>query len=368
MTVSQPTGTDTERRDSLAGRLFEATIGAFDLLSVYIGDRLGLYRALADGGRLSAPELAARAGIDVRYAREWLEHQAVGGILDVDAVSAAADERRYELPPGHAEVLVDPRSLATLAPLARMVVSAGATMPALLDVYRKGGGVAWDAYGPDLVEAQAAINRPVFEQLLPAEWVPAMPDIHARLGRPGARIADVACGGGWSTLALARAYPTAQVDGIDLDPGSIELARDHLARTAPELADRVTFEVREAADPDLEGRYDLALILEAVHDLSRPVEALRAVRGLLAPGGALLVADEKVADTFTAPGDEVERLMYGYSILFCLTNGLADAPSAGTGTVMRADTLRGYARAAGFSSLTVLPVEHDTLRLYRLDP
>jgi hypothetical protein len=124
----------------------------------------------------------------------------------------------------------------------------------------------------------------------------------------------------------------------------------------------------DAADPSLAGRYDLVTIFEAVHDLSRPVEVLAAVRGILAPGGAVLVVDERVADGFTAPGDSVERIMYGYSLLFCLPNSLADQPSVGTGTVMRPATLERYAREAGFQRVSILPVEHDTLRLYRLDP
>jgi 2-polyprenyl-3-methyl-5-hydroxy-6-metoxy-1,4-benzoquinol methylase len=368
MTVTASTPTDAERRDALAGRLFESTVGALDLMAVYLGDRLGLYELLADGRPVTPADLASGAGIDARYAREWLEHQAVGGFLDVDDDSAEPQLRRYRLPPGHAEVLADPQSLATMTPMARMMVAAGATMPALLAAYRTGDGVGWDAYGPDLVEAQAAINRPVFEQLVPEQWIPAMPDIDARLRRTGGRVVDIACGGGWSTLAVARAYPHAEVDGLDLDPSSIQLATRNLAETAPELEPRVTFAARDAADPELAGRYDLALIFEALHDMSRPVDVLRAVRGLLAPGGALLVADERVADEFTAPGDTIERLMYGYSVVFCLANGLADRPSVGTGTVLRTATVRRFAMEAGFSKVTVLPVEHDTLRLYRLDP
>ncbi len=114
--------------------------------------------------------------------------------------------------------------------------------------------------------------------------------------------------------------------------------------------------------------YDLVTIFEAVHDMSRPVEVLAAARALLAPGGTVLVADERVAEAFTAPGDEVERLMYGFSVLYCLVNSRVDRPSAATGTVMRPDTLRRYASEAGFTSVTVLPIEHDTFRFYRLDP
>jgi 2-polyprenyl-3-methyl-5-hydroxy-6-metoxy-1,4-benzoquinol methylase len=131
---------------------------------------------------------------------------------------------------------------------------------------------------------------------------------------------------------------------------------------------RVSFVQADAAAPALQGRFDLVTILEAVHDLSRPVAVLESVRGLLAPGGTVLVVDERVAESFSAPGDDVERLMYGYSVLFCLPNALADQPSAGTGTVMRPAVLEQYATEAGFSSVRVLPVEHETFRLYRLDP
>jgi 2-polyprenyl-3-methyl-5-hydroxy-6-metoxy-1,4-benzoquinol methylase len=355
-----------DHREALAGRLFEATLGAFDLLAIHLGSRLGLYRALADGVPRTPRELAAEAGIAERYATEWLEHQAVGGVLDVDDPSLPAAERRYRLPSGHAEVLADASSLSTMTPMAGFVVAAAGRVDELAEAYRTNDGLAWDAYGPVLLESQAAINRPVFEALLATEWVPALADVDARLRQPGARIADLACGVGWSSLALARAYPTAEVDGVDLDEWSIAQATAN-ARDAG-LADRVSFIRADAADPALSGRYDLVTILEAVHDLSRPVDVLRAVRGMLKPDGAVLVVDERVAEQFTAPGDQIERLMYGYSILLCLPNGLADRPSVGTGTVMRPATLERYAREAGFAGVTVLPVEHDTFRLYRLDP
>jgi 2-polyprenyl-3-methyl-5-hydroxy-6-metoxy-1,4-benzoquinol methylase len=353
--------------DALADRLFQATVGAFDLLAIYLGDRLGLYRAMTDGAWLTPGALAARAGIDARYAREWLEHQAVGAIVDCEDTSAPADERRYRLPAGHAEVLVDDEHPALMAPMARFVVGSAAAMPLLLDAYRSGVGVPWDAYGPDGVEAQAALNRPAFVHDLAGTWVAAMPDVVARLGRPGARIADIACGAGWSTIALARGFSNARVDGFDLDRASIELAGRNLASDGADVADRVTFVHDDAAAVAGDGGYDLVTIVEAVHDLSQPVDVLRSVRGLLAPGGAVLVVDERVAETFTAPGDEVERLMYGYSLAMCLPNGLAESPSVGTGTVLRPSVLREMAEEAGFSAVTVLPVDHDTFRLYRLD-
>jgi len=167
-------------------------------------------------------------------------------------------------------------------------------------------------------------------------------------------------------IGIARAYPKVRVDGLDLDGPSIELARANVAEAG--LADRVTMSVRDAADPTLAGRYDLVTIFEALHDMSRPVDVLRGCRQLLAPGGSLLVVDERVADAFVAPGDQVERLMYGFSTLCCLATGMADLPSAATGTVMRKDTLRRDAAEAGFRTTEVLPMANDFFRFYRLRP
>ena len=355
------------QRDALAGRLLDATLGLMELGAVYLGDRLGLYRALARSSGMTSAELAAAAGVHERYVREWLEQQAVSGFLEVDAGDRPAEARRYALPAGHAEVLVDPDSLATMVPFAQFGVGVIRVRPALLEAFRTGGGVSWAQFGSDLREAQAATNRPAFLQLLGQAWLPAVPDLHARLqAEPAARVADVACGAGWSAIGLARAYPKARVDGLDLDGPSIELAQANVARAG--LTDRVTMMVRDAADPSLAGRYDLVTIFEALHDMSRPVEALRACRQLLAPGGSVLVVDERVSDTFVAPGDQTERLMYGFSILCCLPSGMADQPSAATGTVMRVDTLRRYAAEAGFHTAEVLPIPHDFFRFYRLRP
>lgn len=353
------------RRDELAGRLAGAVLASLDLQAVYLGDRLGLYRALEEDGPATAPELAERAGIDARYAREWLEHQAVGSILDVDDVAAAPDARRYALPAGHAAVLTDPESPWLLAPLSRVVVGTAKTMPKLLDAYRTGEGVEWADYGADVVEAQEGINRPQFHHFV-GDWIGALPDIAERLRAGQGRVADVACGTGWSSISIARQFPGIAVDGIDIDEGSIARAKAHAAQAG--VDGRVSFLFADAANAAGEGRYDLVTIFEALHDMARPAEVLAAARRLLAPGGAVLVGDERVAETFTAPGDEAERLFYGYSVVACLANGLADQPSVGTGTVIRPSTVESIAREAGFTGFTILPVEHESFRFYRLDP
>ena len=157
------------------------------------------------------------------------------------------------------------------------------------------------------------------------------------------------------------------MDGFDVDSASIEAARANAASEG--LEDRIQFHVQDASEPSLGGNFDVVTIFEALHDLGRPVEALASARRSLTEGGVVIIADERVAETFTAPGDDVERIMYGFSVVHCLPVGRADhEDSAATGTAMRPETLRGYAREAGFSSVDVLPIENDFWRFYRLDP
>jgi SAM-dependent methyltransferase len=348
-------GTDGPTADAFAERLFGSALGAIDVLSAYLGDRLGWYRSLAADGPATPGELAARTSCDRRYAREWLEQQAVSGVLTVEGADGPAEERRYVLPPGPAEVLTDSSSLNYLAPITRMFAAPSVQLPALMAAYRGGGGVSWEQLGDDARESQGDMNRPWYEQKLAAAMA-AVPDLHARLSRPGARVLDVGCGHGWSTIALAQAYPEAVLEGVDVDAPSMEAARTNAA--AAGLDGRVTFRTADAAG--LAGgptgaTYDVAFAFECVHDMAQPVSVLTAIRAVLAPDGVLVVMDEAVAEEFTAPGDDLERLMYGFSLFVCLPDGRSSDPSEATGTVMRRSTLEGYARRAGFGGAEVLP-------------
>jgi 2-polyprenyl-3-methyl-5-hydroxy-6-metoxy-1,4-benzoquinol methylase len=354
-----------ERRDAMATRLGEIMIASMELQTIYLGERLGLYQALRDDGPATASELSARTGTDERYAREWLEQQAMAGVLDVDDVAAGADERRYDLPSGHAEVLLDPESPYLIGPVTRFIVGFSQRLPDLLTAFRTGEGIDWADYGPDVIEAQEALNRPQFQHYL-RDWVDAMPDIVARLA-VGGRIADVGCGTGWSSVWFARHYPAATVDGIDIDAGSIERARERA--TSEGVADRVRFLMAtDEAAVEGRGRYDLVAIFEALHDMADPVSVLASARELLAPGGAVLIADERTDDAFNTDPDSLDRMFYAYSVLGCLPNGRIGSTSVATGTVIRAETVERYARDAGFTRFTVLPTEHGQFRFYRLDP
>lgn len=354
-----------ERCHALADRVFGAAIDFADLTTIYLGERLGLYRILADLGEATPSELAAAADTAERYTREWLEQQAVTGILDV-VDTGDPETRRYTLPVGHDVALTDRDSPAYIAPIARQFVGMMVALPLLLDAYRTGAGVPFERYGDDVREGMGEANRVMYINLLAQEWIPTLPDIDARLRDSAhpARVADIGCGTGWSTIALAQGYPHARVDGFDLDEASIESARVNAARAG--IGDRVRFNVRDASDLALAGGYDFAFAIETIHDMANPVGALVAMRQLVGPAGTVLIGDERVAETFAAPGDPIERLMYAASVLHCLPVGLSEEPSAATGTVMRPDTLRRYAQEAGFREVDILPIENEVWRFYRL--
>jgi SAM-dependent methyltransferase len=359
------TDDQTARREALSERLFDALVDTMELASAYAGLRLGLYQVLRDGGPATAAELAERAGIDERYAREWLEQQAVAGLLDVEGVAGDQDARAYRLPAAHAEVLLDPDNPlhAGWAPL--WMGSLASVLHRIPETYRTGQGVPYPDYGADCRLGIAQMNRPMFVNDL-ADWFRGDPELDARLQATGARVLDLGCGTGWSSIALARAYPGLRVDGVDSDEASIAEARRNAAEAG--VGDRVRFEVADAATVgERDGGYDAAFVFEALHDMARPVEALRAVRGLLGDGGVLVVADEKVAEEFTAPGDEIERLNYGFSWWHCLPASRVETPSAAAGTALRPATVRGWAEEAGFATVQVMPVDHAFWRFYRLE-
>ena len=346
---------------ALVDRLFNATIGALELYSVYLGKELGLYRALRARGALTPPELAATGGITPRYAREWLEQQAVAGFLCVENAQTSADERRYTLPAEHVGALCDAVHSEHVAPFAQMLVGVGGALPEVVRAYRQGTGVPYSRYGHAFCHGQGGINRPAFSRDLTEQWLPAVPDLHERL-RTNARIADVGCGQGWSTIALARAYPASEVIGYDMDDHSIDSAKVNARNSGIP----VRFECRDAAGLGADGPFDLALILEALHDMARPVDVLAAVRDALAEDGCVVIADERVSEHFVAPGDEIERMMYGWSVSHCLPVAMSESPSAAIGTAIRPGVVRDCATQAGFASVEVLPIENDLFRFYRL--
>jgi SAM-dependent methyltransferase len=354
-----------DAREALAERLVDDVTRSLETLSVYLGLELGLYQTLSDLEPATEAEVAARASIALRYAREWLEQQATAGYIVCDDPTRRAEERRYRLPAGHAEVLLDRDSPYHVAPVTVMLTGVARVLPELLEAYRTGGGVPYAAYGPQIRRGIAAANRPMFLHELASAWLSAVPDIDRRLrAAPASRVLDLGCGLGASSIALARAYPRVRVLGVDLDQASVTEARAGAAKAG--VADRVTFVAGDAARVASEAPFDLVTVFEALHDMADPVGALRSARAVLADDGSVLVADERVADAFTAPGDTVERFMYGWSVLHCLPATLAEHPVEATGTVLRSPTVARWAAAAGFAEFEVLPIDNPFWRFYRM--
>jgi 2-polyprenyl-3-methyl-5-hydroxy-6-metoxy-1,4-benzoquinol methylase len=353
----------TNLTPALEERVFGAATGALELFGIYLGDRLGLYDTLRGGDAYTADELAAACGIHPRYAREWLEQQAVAGVLVVDDAGKSAEARRYALPAEHVGIVADATDGSYLAPFARMVVGIANALDEVVAAYRTGDGVPFARYGADLRDGQGSINRPAFSTALVDSWVPAMSGAAAKL-KAGGRAADIGCGQGWAAIAIASAFPGAEVWGLDNDPASIEDARAN----AEAAGERVRFECADASALADHGPFDLVMLLEVLHDLARPVEVLEAARNALAHDGAILVADEAVAPAFTAPGDDLERMMYGWSITHCLPSAMAEQPSAAIGTAIREETVRELAAQARLGRVEVLDVDGGFFRLYELRP
>jgi SAM-dependent methyltransferase len=362
--TTTPQSVADQNAEAFADKVFRASLGTMETFNLYLGDRLGWLDALAEAPATAA-ELADRTKTHPRYALEWLEMMAVYGNLSVlDDTAVDRLERRYTLPPGAAEVLTDRHSLSYLGALPQMLAAVGLQLDKLLEAYRNGGGVSWAQLGDNARDSQAALNRPWFESAL-APALASVAELETVLQKADIRIADVGCGAGWSTIALTRAYPSATVFGVDVDEPSIQAARANAA--AAEVADRANFTVARGESLGELGPFDAAFAFECVHDMPQPVDVLAAMHDAVRTDGFVVIMDEAVADDFTAPGDQVEQAMYGYSTLVCLPDGLSSTPSEGTGTVMRRSILTDYARRAGFTSLEVLPIEDFAFfRFYRL--
>jgi len=356
------TSDDEVKVEEFSGNLFMACLATMELANVELGIRLGLYQALAGAGPVTAATLASTAGIADRYALEWLEQQAVAGVVEVDDLSRPAEERRFRLPNAHAHVLIEDDSEACMKPCAAVVPWLSKAIEIMVDEFRDGTGATFGSF--DLHDIQAAFTRPVFMNHLTQNWLPAIPEVQAKL-RAGerVRIAEVGCGEGVAALTIARAYPSAEVDGFDLDDASIAVARAE--SSAAGLTDRARFEARDAADPEIAGDYDLVMAIEMLHDVPDPVGILRTMKRLAGANGTVLVVDERAEERFSVPASEMERFFYSFSTLHCLAVSMQDG-GAGTGTVMRPDTVRSYAAEAGFSTVEVLDVDHPQFVLYRL--
>jgi 2-polyprenyl-3-methyl-5-hydroxy-6-metoxy-1,4-benzoquinol methylase len=313
---------------------------------VVMGDRLGLYRALAGAGALSPTELAKRTGTAERYVREWLNAQTAGGYIEYDP-----DSGRYTLPPEQAVALTDQSSPAYLPGFFQIALGSVLDSPKIVDAARQGTGFGWHEHGPDVFDGCERFFRPGYNAHLVGEWLPALNGVVAKLER-GAHVADVGCGHGSSTILMARAFPNSTFVGSDYHDGSIETARQRAQKAG--VADRVRFEVAPAVAYAGTG-YDLVTMFDCLHDMGDPVGAARHVRGTLKPDGTWMIVEPNAGDRVEENINPVGRAYYGFSTLLCTPASLsqsvglalgAQAGQARIGEVVGAGGFGHFRRAA----------------------
>ena len=320
-------------------RAFDDFVAAISLPMVVLGDRLGLYKAMAGAEPMTPAELAARTATAERYVREWLSQQAAGGYVTYDKTTG-----RFALPDEHAAVLADELSPLFFAGAFQLAFGYAHTARHVAAAFRTGEGVAYDHQDHDVFAGVERFYLPAYTANLTTAWIPALTGVPDKL-QAGARIADVGCGHGVSTLLLARMYPACEVVGFDYHPGSIERARER-ARTAG-LADRARFEVASATA--FPGRYDLILLLDCLHDMGDPGAACRHVRAALEPDGTLLIVDPLAGDRLEDNLTPLGRAYYAASTLNCVPTSLSQPGGLALGAQAGEARLREIVTRAGFS-------------------
>jgi 2-polyprenyl-3-methyl-5-hydroxy-6-metoxy-1,4-benzoquinol methylase len=335
-----PAQIDTDKLMAFVFRAVEEVGATLNCALVVMGDRLGYYRDLAGHGPTTAAELAERTQTAEPYAREWLNAQAAGGFVEYDAAAG-----RYTLPAEHAVALADESSPAFLPGFFQIAHGTVRDAHRIIDVARRGAGVGWHEHNDDVHHGCERFFRPGYAANLVTSWLPALDGVTGKLQR-GARVADVGCGHGASTILLAQAYPRSAVTGSDYHPESIATARERASAAA--VGDRVHFEVCSATGVAGSGS-DLVTMFDCLHDMGNPAGAARHVREIIAPDGTWMIVEPAAGDHVEDNLTPVGRAYYGFSTLLCTPASLSQEPGAALGTQAGPARIREVATAAGFT-------------------
>ncbi len=345
-TIDTPTietpAVDEAKLGAFVGQAVTDMGAAISGLLLHLGDRLGLYKAMAGAGPITAGTLAHRTGTAERYVREWLGNQAAGGYVLYDAA-----EDTYELPPEQAMVVADEDSPVFLGGAFETIASCYADHDAFVDAFRSGKGIAWREHDDRLFSGVLRFFRPGYAAQLVQAWLPALDGVVERL-QEGARVADIGCGLGASTIIMAKAFPRSTFVGIDTHNLSIVGARKAAAEAG--VSQRTTFEIASAHDLPGQG-YDLVCMFDALHDMGDPVGAARRARQALAPGGTLLLVEPAAGDGLEDNLNPVGRAYYGLSTVICTPGSLAQEVGLGLGAQAGQRRLAGVLNEAGFSQV-----------------
>jgi 2-polyprenyl-3-methyl-5-hydroxy-6-metoxy-1,4-benzoquinol methylase len=330
---------DEERLHALLGQAVVEIGATANAALIVIGDRLGLYRVLAQDGPLTAAELAQRTDTAERYVREWASAQAASGWIGVD------DDGRYAMSPEQALLFSQPGNPAFVAGAFQLALGAAGSRDHILEAFESGTGFGWHEHGEDVFEGCRRFFEPGYRANLVESWIPSLTDVHERLSASG-RVADIGCGHGVTSLLIADAYPNSRVDGSDYHDGSIAEARRFAAEAG--LSDRVTFSV-SAPDALESGAYDLVTSFDCLHDMGDPVAVGRQVRAALAPGGSWMIVEPNAGDTLQDNLNPVGRAYYAFSTLLCTPSSLSQEGGLALGAQAGEARLREVLNTAGLS-------------------
>jgi 2-polyprenyl-3-methyl-5-hydroxy-6-metoxy-1,4-benzoquinol methylase len=338
-TTEEPVAIDVDKLHQFVFRAVDEVGATLNTALVVMGDRLGLYRALAGAGGLSPAELAQRTGAAERYVREWLNAQAAGGYVEYDP-----DSGQYTLPPEQAVALTDPDSPAYLPGLFQTALGSVIDSPKIVDAARSGDGFGWHEHVHDVHEGCERFFRPGYNASLVAEWLPALDGVVEKLKR-GARVADVGCGHGASTILMAQAYPQSTFVGWDYHDGSIETARKRAQEAG--VADRVSFQTALASAYSGTD-YDLVTMFDCLHDMGDPVGAARHVHGSLKPDGTWMIVEPNAGDRVEDNLNPIGRTYYGFSTLLCTPASLSQEVGLALGAQAGEARIHDVVQAGGF--------------------
>jgi 2-polyprenyl-3-methyl-5-hydroxy-6-metoxy-1,4-benzoquinol methylase len=333
---------DETRVEAFIERIVDEIGAAMNVPLTVIGAQLGLYRAMADAQPVAPAELAARTGTHERYVREWLAHQAAGGYVAYDP-----DTGRYRLPPEHAAVLADEQSLAYQGGMFRAASGAIRAQDRVLEHFRTGDGIGWHEHHHDMFEGSGVVFGIAYRANLVQQWIPALDGVEAKLKR-GARVADVGCGYGISTILMAEAYPESTFVGYDPHVESIEGARERASEAG--VDDRVSFELATATDFRGTG-YDLVACFDSLHDMGDPAAAARHIRSALAADGTWMIVEPTAGDSVEENMNPLGRIRYAFSTLVCTPGSLSQPGRAALGTLAGEARLGEMIRAGGFATV-----------------
>ena len=339
-TIDQPAAVDSDKLMEFVFRAVGEVGATLNTALVVMGDKLGLYQALAAGGAQAPAELAERTGTAERYVREWLNAQAAGGYLSYDP-----DSGRYTLPPEQAVALTDATSPAYLPGFFQIALGSLLDSPKITDAARSGAGYGWHEHGHDVHEGCERFFRPGYNANLTSAWLPALEGVVAKL-EAGASVADVGCGHGASTILMAQAYPKSRFTGTDYHDGSIAIACER-AREAG-VSERVQFVTAPAAAYSGTS-YDLVTMFDCLHDMGDPIGAARHVRSTLAPDGTWMIVEPQAGDRVEENLNPVGRAYYGFSTLLCTPASLSQDVGLALGAQAGEARIADVVRAGGFT-------------------